>query len=459
MAVIMSAEVCLHFAATCLSYFLKVTAAFFVCWMLTRLLGKPRQRFIVWMIFLAGSAAYWLKLGVSEYTALMAGTAGVSNVAISVPAHPFLLPLAWSHDTLLTIQCLCAIYVAVSLALIGIAAWRHVRMRLLLRHTIDASPALNGLFLDISRDMRLSKSRVSHIRLLVLPGLKSPATAGWWNPRILLPKICEQIGPTPQVGDVLCHELVHVVRRDYLWAALSDLICCLLFFHPSAWKARKAIILQGELACDLAVLETRPGDRADYAESLTYFVRLRMLQEGFSLGVDFAASTSLGLRVRTILATPQPMVWWKGCSRVAAGLALVAAFAVLVPAIGLSVGFAEPLVERIPAQSPVQVVAGHSRNSGHSPRRATPPDTPKDSLTTLRTRPYVPETPAYTMTASSNSAAASAGSSAAEQESSPWRENRPTVQHPSVSSVVRSTLGEIATRGIHVGRGRDRDDH
>ena len=48
----MSAELCLHFAAIFLSYFLRVTAAFVACWMLNRLLAKPRQRFIVWMAFL-----------------------------------------------------------------------------------------------------------------------------------------------------------------------------------------------------------------------------------------------------------------------------------------------------------------------------------------------------------------------------------------------------------------------
>lgn len=457
----MSAGVCLHFAAICLSYFLKVTAAFFACWMLTRLLGKPRARFAVWMGFLACSGAYWLELVVSEFKAVVVGSAGVANAPVSASAikHSFLLPLAWSHSALITMQCLGVIYVAVSLSLIGMAVLKYVRMRLLLRHTIGASPALNGLFLDISRDMRLAELRMSRTMLRVLPGLKSPATAGWWNPRILLPEVCEQIGPTPQVADVLCHELVHVARRDYLWAGLSDLICCLLFFHPAAWKARKAMALQGELACDLAVLETRPGDRADYADSLTYFVRLRMLQEGFSLGVDFAASTSLGLRVRTILTTPKPLVWWKGCSRAAAGLALIAAFVVLAPSMALSFGFSEPFVDRVANQPPVQVVAARSSSSRHTARRATPQDTPKDSLTTLRARPYVPETPAYTMTSSSGSAAASAGSSTAEQESAPWRENRPAIQHPSVSSVVRSTLGEIATRGIHVGRGRDRDDH
>jgi hypothetical protein len=332
-------------------------------------------------------------------------------------------------------------------------------MRVLLRHTIEPSPALNGLFLDISRDMGLSQSRSSRTKLLVLRGLASPATAGWWNPRILLPEVCEQIGPTPQVADVLCHELVHVARRDYLWAGLSDLICCLLFFHPAAWQASKTMALQGELACDLAVLETRPGDRADradYADSLTYFVRLRMLQEGFSLGVDFAASTSLGLRIRTILTTPKPVAWWKGCSQAAGGLSLVAALAVLAPFMALSFGFAEPLVERVSGQLQVKAAVEHSRNSQQTPRRAAVQTVPRDSLTTLRTRPYVPETPAYTMTSSSGS---SGGSAAPEGESPAWRESQPAIQHPSVSSVIRATLGEIAARGTRPGHDRDRDDH
>src|SRR5512140_1086567 len=119
----MSAEVCLHFAATCLSYFLKVTAAFLACWILTRLLGKPRARFAVWMAFLGCSAAYWLELVVSEFKAVVVGPAGVANAPASASAikHSFLLPLEWSHSTLITMRCLGAIYVAVSLSLIGMA--------------------------------------------------------------------------------------------------------------------------------------------------------------------------------------------------------------------------------------------------------------------------------------------------------------------------------------------------
>jgi hypothetical protein len=34
------------------------------------LLSKPRARFVTWMGFLAGSAAYWLELVISEFKAL-----------------------------------------------------------------------------------------------------------------------------------------------------------------------------------------------------------------------------------------------------------------------------------------------------------------------------------------------------------------------------------------------------
>lgn len=454
----MSAEVCLHFAATCLSYLLKVTAAFLACWLLNRLLVRPHHRFIVWMIFMVGSAAYWLELAVGEIRNVAMRTVAVANASSASPnpIHPLLVPLAWSHNILIAIEGLGALYILVSFRLIAATVWKHLRMRVLLRHAVEPSPSLSTLFLSVSRDLRLAHSRVVRTKLKVLPGLKSPATAGFWNPRILLPEVCEQIGPTPQVADVLCHELIHVARRDYLWAGLSDLICCFLFFHPAAWKARKMMGLQAELACDLAVLEARSGDRADYADSLTYFVRLRMLQEGFSLGVDFAASTSLGLRIRTILTTPKPVAWWKMCSRAAVGLSLIAAVGVLAPFMALSLGFAEPLIERVSYQPSKQLAAEHSRNTRHIQRHQSAPETPKDTLTTLRTQPYISETPVYTMTSNSGSSVPSASS---EGESPAWQKSQPTVLRPSVASVVRTTLGEIVAMGRRGGRDHDRDDH
>jgi hypothetical protein len=332
--------------------------------------------------------------------------------------------------------------------MIGLTAVKHVRLRMLLRRAVEPSGALNGLFAEICRELG-----VSWAKLLILPGLKSPATAGWWNPRILLPEVCEELGPTPQVADVLCHELVHVKRRDYFWAGLGDLVCCLLFFHPAIWKARKSMALQAEMACDLAVVEARPGNRADYADSLTYFVRLRMLQEGFSLGVDFAASASLGLRIRTILSTRADVPWWKRFSQTTAGVALLGAFGVLAPVLSVPLSFAAPVSEQVPTQKPTQTIAQHARVVRRAQHRAVTVGATPDTLTTLRTQAYVPETSAYTMSSGSS---ARPGSESGEQDSPAWRETQPAIQHPSVSSVIRSTLGEIAIRrGSH----RDRDDH
>jgi bla regulator protein blaR1 len=446
----MTPDVSLHFAGVFLNFLLRVAVVYLGCWMLNRLLRKPQQRFVVWMMFLLGSVAYWIGLIVRELSALgaMKTDAGSVPGQAAGAAHSLVVPLAWSHQILIGVQAVALAYSATLLLMIGLTAVKHVRLRLLLQRAVEPSEALHGLFAEICRELGISRAK-----LLILPGLKSPATAGWWNPRILLPEVCEQLGPTPQVADVLCHELVHVERRDYFWAALGNLICCLLFFHPAVWRARKSMVLQAELACDLAVLEARPGTRADYADSLTYFVRLRMLQEGFSLGVDFAASTSLGLRIRTILATPVAVPWWKRLSQMTAGMALLGAVGILAPVLSIPLSFATPVAEQVSSQQPAQATAAHDQVKRHALHRAAAVGATPDTLTTLRTKAYVPETSAYTMR---SGLSARPGSEGGEQDSPAWPETQPAIQHPSISSVVRSTLGEIAIRrGTH----RDRDDH
>ncbi|HKV92423.1 MAG TPA: M56 family metallopeptidase [Candidatus Angelobacter sp.] len=448
----MNPELGLHFAAVFLSFFLRVAAGYCVCWMLNRLLSKPRQRFVLWTTFLLGSAAYWVVLAGREASALIspAGATGTTGAAPAV-AHSFFVPAGWSHGVLVAIQFLGLVYGVTASLLIAKAAGRYLRLRLLLRQGIEPSEELNGLFLEICSDMGVSRAR-----LVVLPGLKSPATAGWRRACVLLPEVCEELGATSQVADVLCHELVHVERRDYFWAGVGNLVCCLLFFHPAIWKARAGMILQGELACDEAVLNTRNGDRAAYAESLTYFVRLRMLQEGFSLGVDFAASTALGLRIRTILTAPEPLPWRNRISRATAGLALVAVLAVMAPALTVLFHFSQADETRALVQQPVKTAGLQARKAHHAQRREgeRQPQS-QDTLTTLRTRPYVPETPAYTMT-SGNSRS---GGTGVDQDSPVWKESRPTVQFPSVSNVVLTTLGQIAVSTRRGGHGRDSDDH
>lgn len=448
----MSPDQSLHFASIFLNFFLRIVAAYCACWMLNRLLPNPRQRFLVWTSFLLGSAGYWLAIIVREASALATpinpGTVGAG--AQQAAAHSFLVPAGWSQTLLLMVQWLGIAYGVVVCALIVQACGRHLRLKLLLRRAHEPSEELNELFHAICRNMGVPRAR-----LVILPGLKSPATAGWWKARILLPEVCEALGPTPQVGDVLCHELIHVQRRDYFWAALGNLVCCLLFFHPAMWIARAKMVLQGELACDEGVLNARPGDRADYAESLTYFVRLRMLQEGFSVGVDFAASAALGLRIRTILTGPTPLSWWKRTSRAAAAMALVAMLATLAPALTLLFRFSHSGESQTSRSLPVQTAVTPDRKPHRTPHRAATQQPSADTLTTLRVKQYVPETPAYTMTSSTRPS----GGGDVDRDAPAWKESSQPVRLPSVSSVVLSTIGQIPVTTRRGGRDHDSDDH
>jgi beta-lactamase regulating signal transducer with metallopeptidase domain len=137
---------------------------------------------------------------------------------------------------------------------------------------------------------------------------------------------------------ILRHELAHVIRRDYLLSSLIDGACTLLFFHPALWAARKRMRVERELACDRAVVEACPDHRADYAASLTQFVRLSMGARRLSPEVQFAAPSSLlGRRVHTILLEPVALpAWNRMCS---AGLAATMMMTILSFTPQMSVSF------------------------------------------------------------------------------------------------------------------------
>jgi beta-lactamase regulating signal transducer with metallopeptidase domain len=253
----------------------------------------------------------------------------------TVAPHTLLFPATWAPALALVAPIMAAAYLLGVLLFLANMLWQHLVLQRALRHAIEPSRDLELLFGQMCRGFG-----VRRCRLLILPQLSSPATAGWLNPRILLPEVCEQFNDSSQLADVLYHELIHVARRDYLWAAVSDLVRCLLFFHPTVWRARQHMRVQRELACDVAVVSGRPEHRADYAQSLTRFARLRLLQPGRSMGIDFAASASiLGVRVRAVLSHRPQRSWWRTGLRSAFSLALLVSFSLLWPMFGIAAEF------------------------------------------------------------------------------------------------------------------------
>lgn len=325
----------LHLAGVLLTFVLKATAGFALALVLAYLLPSPRHRFLTWLGFLLGVGLAWIDLLAGEVLSIIsvARGGGILNASMSGAGEHLMVPATWGLWIARVTLFLAAIYVTGAATLLAFESSKHFRLRALLKQGQQPSPQLNQLFQRICREFN-----VRRCRLVILPHLKSPATVHWWRPWVILPAVCETLVETSQLENALRHELIHTLRCDYLWATVGDLLCALLFFHPAVWHARRRLIMQRELACDLAVVEAQPGQRADYADSLTHFVRLT-LQQRASLSVHFAPPASfLGTRIRCILTEPEPMPGWKRAVADVVFVGFVLVFASMSPA--LSVSFA-----------------------------------------------------------------------------------------------------------------------
>lgn len=102
-----------------------------------------------------------------------------------------------------------------------------------------------------------------------VPGLRQPVTFGAWRPIVLLPDLLRRHPPEIQRA-VLCHELFHVQRRDWIWVLAEEGVRAALWFHPGVWWLISRIQLSREEVVDeLAVLAT--GRRRTYIEALMAF--------------------------------------------------------------------------------------------------------------------------------------------------------------------------------------------
>ncbi len=317
-------DVVLQIAGLLISFVLRLALFYLLCLGVARLCHSPRYRFALWLAFLGTSVAYWCALCWEAAGVWRDAGAGSSAHAwaaggVSGGMRALLLPASWHALVRVSGWLAPAAYLLGVLWLAGWVAWKHATLRRSLRPAVLPSPALERIF------RRTCSLLGIQCELLIVPGLSSPATAFWWRPRVLLPEACNSPRPEASVTDALRHELVHVARRDYLWAVLADLAHCLLFFHPVVWYARAQLRIERELACDAAVVRACPHRRADYAESLTRFARLRLMHCNGLLGVDFVPSASLlQRRVRNVLAeAPRPSKWALGLRAAAAFLLLV----------------------------------------------------------------------------------------------------------------------------------------
>ena len=97
------------------------------------------------------------------------------------------------------------------------------------------------------------------------------ATWGVLRPHVLLPRHARS-WPLDRLHIVLCHELAHIRRHDWLVQLIAEMLRALLWFNPLAWIACTRLRRESEHACDDEVLNLGVGAQ-DYAAHLIELAR------------------------------------------------------------------------------------------------------------------------------------------------------------------------------------------
>jgi beta-lactamase regulating signal transducer with metallopeptidase domain len=354
----MTPEILLGIVAAFAGFALKTTLAFGVFWLLSQLAGSPNRRFLIWLSFLYGTAAYWLWLANSFRTG-----AHLTVIATGVTTHQsvspttgsfgaFQIPNAWTFPVGMAVRVLGIAYLVILLFMLFTYVKRQRQLNWVRRFTVPPPEGIAQAFRQLSEDMRVRRSR-----LLVLSGITSPATFGWIQPTVLLPDLCLKQDQS-ELDDILRHELHHVRRRDFIWDGVALACRAVLFFHPAAWYAIRRIQFERELACDLAVVSDFPQGRVRYAESLVHFARLNSPPQSGAWGIDFAApSGHLKARVQSILAASKRIPAWSVCLRVLCAMAVLVGFMGAAPSLVILLSYSRPQIAHPSTTSAANIVS------------------------------------------------------------------------------------------------------
>jgi beta-lactamase regulating signal transducer with metallopeptidase domain len=358
----------LQAASGLVNFLLKTTVEWLVCLALVRLAGSARWRFNLWLTMLLAFVAQWGGMWV-HLARVAFPWVPVAGVTVPLPHIEAARRISVAQPVAGTVA---AIMASLAIAYVAGLAWRGLgsaaaRVRLARALSLGRVPGdhVAAAFDDVVREVQ-----AGGVQLWVLPGIESPATLGWWRPKVVVPPVCE-IQDEQEVKAVFWHELKHVQRNDALWNAVAMLCRNLLWFHPAIHHAAAELKVQRELACDAEVVREHPQELDVYASCLLRFARAEGVRERSIAMVEMASAPALlTRRIRSILSErPRISVLSRAC-RAVANVVLIAVMAATVP--GLNVLFAE--YSRTPMlQIPVTSMEDRRAQTGvrHPARRAT----------------------------------------------------------------------------------------
>jgi TonB family protein len=180
---------------------------------------------------------------------------------------------------------------------------------------------------EIESDLAVAPRYIQQI------GGRGPWTFGWIRPAVALPAGFDSLAPAFQRA-VVCHELVHIKRRDILVSFLEELAMAALWFHPWMWLLRARIRVAREQVVDsrvVAMLDNRDE-----------YVRCLVDMSGHDLAPHFSQAGAGMLRPRELRARVDAIFQEVHMSRMRFAVAALA-FVAVTTATGLIAVAAMPL--------------------------------------------------------------------------------------------------------------------
>ena len=173
------------------------------------------------------------------------------GAGVSVAGRVIALPAArWRVDPWTWMLGLLAAGVIVRLGWIGLGLLRLAR---LVRAADRIAPPAAAR--DLLARFRVSAAFVQH------PEVRMPCSFGLLRPTVMLPAAFDRLEPAFQRA-IVCHELLHIERRDFARVVVEDVAAALLWFHPWVWLLRRRIRLHREQVVDAEVVRCTDDRRA-----------------------------------------------------------------------------------------------------------------------------------------------------------------------------------------------------
>jgi len=247
------------------------------------------------LVAVAGLSALALRLRVPGARLLYWQVALLASLAL-----PLVRP--WKHAVVTAADSISAVTI---IKTAHVPAHRGLPLEQVLLGLLAAGILARGIWLAAGF-WRLRQYRKQSRRLALRNGaalrlseaVSSPVTFGAFRPVVLLPAHFPELAPAVQEA-ILCHELLHVRRLDWLFTVGEEIVRAVFWFHPAIWWLLAEIGLAREQEVDRQVVASTHL-REQYVDALLAIAGGRP-QPDLALASLFLRKRHLKHRVVSIL--------------------------------------------------------------------------------------------------------------------------------------------------------------